>query len=775
MKSFEMLYVQLSVGRSSQRAALRPIFRLPIMLLAVFCLMVANILFAPKAFATEFLVNTTTANGQSTPVIAELVGGGFVITWRDDSQTGGDTSDGAIRAQRYDTNGVVQGAEFLVNTTTGGFQLLPSIAGLTGGGFVIAWQDFSQTGGDTSGSAIRAQRYNATGVAQGVEFLVNTTTANDQGDLSITNLVDGGFVITWRDDSQTGGDTSNGAIRAQRYDANGVAQGGEFLVNTTTVSTQFGPSIAGLVGDGFVIAWVDFSQTGGDTDSAAVRAQRYDANGLAQGAEFLVNTTTANDQGSSSIAGLSDGGFVITWADSSQTGGDVSGDALRAQRYDTNGVAQGVEFLINTTTENNQSAPNITELNNGGFAITWTDFSASGGDTSLAAIRAQRYGANGVAQGAEFLVNTTTAGNQRTSKIAGLGNTGFVIIWTDFSASGGDTSLAAIRADIFEFPPEIDIAGNGNPIADGDTIPTLANNTNFGDVALVGGSNANTFIITNSGTDVLNLTGTPRVGITGANAGDFTLTTDAATSVAMGGGTTMFTITFNPSALGARTASISIANNDADENPYTFAIAGTGITPEIDIAGNGVSIADGDTTPALADDTDFGSVALAGGSNANTFTITNSGTGVLSLTGTPRVAIVGANAGDFTLTTDAATSVALGGGTTIFTITFDPSAAGARTAVIIITNDDTDENPYTFTITGTGIGVSAPEMDVAGNGTSIVDGDITPALVDNTNFGNVALAGGTNANTFTVTNSGTGVLNLTGTPRVTIGGTNAGD
>jgi len=199
MKSFEMLYVQLSVGRSSQRAALRPIFRLPIMLLAVFCLMVANILFAPKAFATEFLVNTTTANGQSTPVIAELVGGGFVITWRDDSQTGGDTSDGAIRAQRYDANGVAQGGEFLVNTTTVSTQFGPSIAGLVGDGFVIAWVDFSQTGGDTDSAAVRAQRYDANGLAQGAEFLVNTTTANDQGSSSIAGLSDGGFVITWAD------------------------------------------------------------------------------------------------------------------------------------------------------------------------------------------------------------------------------------------------------------------------------------------------------------------------------------------------------------------------------------------------------------------------------------------------------------------------------------------------------------------------------------------------------------------------------------------------
>jgi len=46
------------------------------------------------------------------------------------------------------------------------------------------------------------------------------------------------------------------------------------------------------------------------------------------------------------------------------------------------------------------------------------------------------------------------------------------------------------------------------------------------------------------------------------------------------------TVTFDPSAEGVRTATISIANNDADENPYNFAIQGTG-TDRCDIDANG--------------------------------------------------------------------------------------------------------------------------------------------------------------------------------------------
>ena len=141
-------------------------------------------------------------------------------------------------------------------------------------------------------------------------------------------------------------------------------------------------------------------------------------------------------------------------------------------------------------------------------------------------------------------------------------------------------------------------------------------------------------------------------------------------------------------------------------------------TPEMDVSGLGTSIPDGDTTPQAADDTDFGTVAVAGGTNANTFTITNSGSAPLNLTGTstPLVTIGGTNAADFTLTSDASTPVLPGGGTTTFTVTFDPSAAGVRTATISIANDDSDENPYDFAIQGEGTSQPAQPAPVGGSG-----------------------------------------------------------
>ena len=79
------------------------------------------------------------------------------------------------------------GDEFLVNTATADDQLLPSIAALADGRFVVAWTDNSLSGDDPSSNAVRAQIFNADGSKSGGEFLVNTTTTSGQGDPSITS------------------------------------------------------------------------------------------------------------------------------------------------------------------------------------------------------------------------------------------------------------------------------------------------------------------------------------------------------------------------------------------------------------------------------------------------------------------------------------------------------------------------------------------------------------------------------------------------------------
>jgi hypothetical protein len=215
----------------------------------------------------------------------------------------------------------------------------------------------------------------------------------------------------------------------------------------------------------------------------------------------------------------------------------------------------------------------------------------------------------------------------------------------------------------------------------------------FGSVAL--GSNTSlTFTVRNTGTADLNLTGNSLVAVGGTDAADFTVTADPATPVSASGSTT-FTVRFTPSALGERSATLTIESDDSDEGSYVINLTGTGTgAPEIAVeqpANTGI---------ASGDSKGFGTVAL--GSNTElTFTIRNSGNVALSLSGAPLVAVGGAHAADFTVTADPTTPVSASGSTT-FTVRFTPSAAGERSASLTIANNDSDEGSYVINVTGTG-------------------------------------------------------------------------
>jgi hypothetical protein len=107
----------------------------------------------------------------------------------------------------------------------------------------------------------------------------------------------------------------------------------------------------------------------------------------------------------------------------------------------------------------------------------------------------------------------------------------------------------------------------------------------------------------------------------------------------------------------------------------------------------------------LIDDTQFGNAVLGSAPVSHSFTVFNFGDANLNLTGTPKVALIGDNAADFSVTAQPSATIAPGG-TNTFIVSFTPTAVGIRNATVTIANDDTDENPYTFAIQGTGLPAS---------------------------------------------------------------------
>ena len=421
----------------------------------------------PTFWSDHFLVNSTTLGAQQFPHIAGLASGGFVVVWQDPSATGSDTSGSAVRAQVYDSLGDPVGAEFLVNTTTTNAQQLPRVAALADGGFVVVWEDFSAGHAD-----VRARRFDDEGTAiDANDFIVNSTTLNGQTDPHVAALADGGFVIVFEDDSQSGSDTSGSAVRARRYDANGVAQGNDFEIHTFGNSNQSGPSVAGLTNGGFVAVWADNSNQLGDNSPTGINARLFSALDAPVDIEFQVNTTTSSSQFEPRVAALANGSFVVVWQDNSASGFDDSNSAIRGQVFDAAGGMVGSEFLVNTAIANGQTDADVTALPDGGFFVVWRDGSETGGDTLVGAIRGQRFDEAGNRVGGELLINQIPTGDQRHPAVTALDDGRIAVAYRDLSGFG-ETSNGGILARILD-PREATIDGThgGDVIAGrlGDT------------------------------------------------------------------------------------------------------------------------------------------------------------------------------------------------------------------------------------------------------------------------------------------------------------------
>ena len=373
----------------------------------------------------EFRVNTYTLFSQAAPSVAVDADGDFVVAWESYGQDG---SNLGVYAQRYDSGSNALGSEFQVNTYTTDLQMDPSVAMDADGDFVVAWHSVGQDG---SGYGVYARRYDSGGTPQGSEFLVNTYTAYAQAYPSVAVDADGDFMIAWDSYGQYGGIGKD--VYVQRYDSGGVAQGSEFRVNTHTTGWQVFPSLAVDPDGDYVITWHSGWQDG---SFYGVYARRYDSGGVAQGFEFLVNTYTTEGQEYPSVAVDADGDFMIAWE---STGQDGDAFGVYAQRYDSGGVAQGSEFRVNTYTTSWQRHPSVAVHADGDFVVSWD---SSGQDGSVDGVYAQRYDSDGVAQGSEFRVNTYTTGSQQDPSVAVDADGDFVVAWQ----SGQDGSGYGVYA-----------------------------------------------------------------------------------------------------------------------------------------------------------------------------------------------------------------------------------------------------------------------------------------------------------------------------------------
>lgn len=220
-----------------------------------------------------------------------------------------------------------------------------------------------------------------------------------------------------------------------------------------------------------------------------------------------------------------------------------------------------VESPIGQSLTNNVDALDLGQLRVGQSvkqAVVIRNISAAASLTGLSASISDGDASN-------FVITTPLGVNTLAGGVSG----GLLITFTPSDAGPRSSTLTITSNDSDEASFEVQLTGEGivEPEIEVDAPGPLTlengHSFDFGTSAINSGA-ARTFTIRNTGN--AELAGLD-VSITGMDSGDFAVTTEPGTSVAASGDTT-FVITFTPSAGGARSATIEIANDDADENPF---------------------------------------------------------------------------------------------------------------------------------------------------------------------------------------------------------------
>ena len=199
--------------------------------------------------------------------------------------------------------------------------------------------------------------------------------------------------------------------------------------------------------------------------------------------------------------------------------------------------------------------------------------------------------------------------------------------------------------------------------------------------------------------------------------------------------------------VGANPINVRVTAQDGTTiKTYTITVTRAGV-PEIRITGNGTEITSGDITPSFGDDTRFLNTAISA-TSTRVYTIQNTGSGVLNLTGGTRFAVSGPHAAEFAVVAQPPATIAAGSSTTV-TVNFTPAAAGTRTATVTVASDDADEASSTFAIDGNGINLTDANLSAL---TTTASG-LAPVFGANTLAYTASVPNATTSTTVTATKS----------------------
>ncbi|QDV86729.1 NHL repeat protein [Stieleria magnilauensis] len=396
----------------------------------------SGLLATPEIATTgERLVNSPATGNQSILNPHQSVAvdglGNSIVTWIDYSA---DLSGSAVMAQRFDASGAKLGGQFQVNVTTAGDQTLPVVTADASGRFAIAY-----VSGDADGTGIYVRRYDASGAAiDAADVLVNAgSESGNQTNVSIASNSVNQIVLSWESSGATEG------IYARNFDYTSTPVGNALSTTLLTVDTDSSATDAVIdinEGGRFVVLW---------KDGLSSYARKYDfGSGTALNSRLDVNYPGANDR-QLAIAVKPNNDYLIVYRED-----NFLGLGIWTRTVKDDGTLNFPDRIISV---GSAEAPSIAMDAAGNYVISYTQLDGSGMGVKYISFDATDFQVNGVES-----VSQSTSGSQIAASVAMHDLDNFVVVWSGQGDQPGQVDSAGVFARQYGTA----VVANTAPVAD---------------------------------------------------------------------------------------------------------------------------------------------------------------------------------------------------------------------------------------------------------------------------------------------------------------------
>lgn len=197
-----------------------------------------------------------------------------------------------------------------------------------------------------------------------------------------------------------------------------VRQGFETKLLTSTKGDKINSALS-LFQSGGYVAWNDNAI---DKSGQGIAVTPLNLDTVTGAKAIQVNSSATGNQIRPQIQRLKNGQNLIVWQGSPAGMPDIYARILKTN----NAFTTTLDIRVNAYTRDQQVAPAVTALQDGGAVIAWSSYMQDG---DMMGVYARKMTATGTLPAGEFRVNQITAYNQRDPAIATLKNGNFVVVW----------------------------------------------------------------------------------------------------------------------------------------------------------------------------------------------------------------------------------------------------------------------------------------------------------------------------------------------------------